>query len=289
MPVGERFTQLGYLVAGASPLAGSSAWCQPTRGGHHFCVLRGGVAWANSLTVTHGLTRSARNCTPKKTHVNLDVWPHVRENVVDIATRYFDESRCIPDTMNRVDISFEPTVYQTMRVIAALMASGYEQGRTTPKEVFNERFILWYLDNSKITVNIKRATRKYAILILRRTLSRCESGGDSGLQDPSVRQLPTYTVDEIVEFRQAGFDIGAESRRVPYLGALALTLGAGVQPQGHARGSWGRLRGYQRNTYCNRQRGLHPSCAGGAVLDRRPYRTHRRGRSRRICVLSRSR
>ena len=171
--------------------------------------------------------RVARSYTPTKTHVNLDVWSHVRENVVEVATRYFDESRCIPDSMNRADISFEPTVYQTMRVIAALMASGYEQGRTSPEEVFNERFILWYLDNSKITVNLQRTTRKYAILICEELFPGVNLEEIRDFKTPFGKQLPTYTVDEIVEFRQVGFDIRAESRRVPYLGALALTLGAG--------------------------------------------------------------
>lgn len=97
--------------------------------------------------------------------MNLDVWDHIRDNVVEISPRYFKESRWIPDSMNRADISFEPSIYQTMRVIAVLKASGYEQGRTSPGEVLNERFILWYLNNSGTTVNLQRTTRKYAIII----------------------------------------------------------------------------------------------------------------------------
>lgn len=175
-------------------------------------------AWANKV---------ARSYTPTKTHVNLDVWDQIRDNVVEISTRYFEESRCIPDSMNRADISFEPTVYQTMRVIAALMASGYEQGRTTPEEVFNERFILWYLDNSKITVNLQRTTRKYAILICEELFSGVNLEEIRDFKTPSHKRLPTYTSDEVLEFRQVGLEIGPESPRVSYLGALALTLGAG--------------------------------------------------------------
>lgn len=171
--------------------------------------------------------KTARNYTPRKTHVNLDVWPHVRDNVADVATRYFDESRCIPDSMNRADISFEPTIYQTMRVIAALMASGYEQGRTTPEEVFNERFILWYLGNAGLTHNIQRTTRKYAILICEELFPGVNLEEIRDFKTPFAKQLPTYTADEIVGFRQVGFEMGSRDQRVPYLGALALTLGAG--------------------------------------------------------------
>lgn len=44
---------------------------------------------------------------------------------------------------------------------------------------------------------------------------------------PYNKQLPTYTSDEVLEFRQVGLEIGRKDHSVPYLGALALALGAG--------------------------------------------------------------
>ena len=76
------------------------------------------------------------------------MWAHVREDFIDIGCRYLDESRYIPEAIDRPQKSFEMSVYQIMQVISALLVAGYKQGRTTPEEVFNERFVLWFLDNS---------------------------------------------------------------------------------------------------------------------------------------------
>lgn len=113
-------------------------------------------AWADKV---------ARSYTPMKKQADPAVWAHVREDFVVVACRYLDESRYIPEAIDRPQRSFEMSVYQIMQVISALLVAGYKQGRTTPEEVFNERFVLWFLDNSDSPRNFQRLVRRFSALI----------------------------------------------------------------------------------------------------------------------------
>jgi len=176
-------------------------------------------AWADKV---------ARSYTPMKKQADPAVWSHVREDFVDVACRYFDESRYIPEAIERPQRSFEMSVYQIMQVISALLVAGYKQGRTTPEEVFNERFVLWFLDNSGSPRDFQRLVRRFAVLICEALFPGVSVGEIRDYETPYDRKLITYTPAEMENFRRCGFEMGDEKYRVPYLGVLALAAAAGL-------------------------------------------------------------
>lgn len=125
---GERLTQSGYLTAGASPLAGSSGMVSAHEGRTPFlCIARGcrmgkladRYAWADKV---------ARSCTPMKKKADPEVWVHVRNDFAEIACRYLDESRYIPEAIDRPQKSFEMPIYQIYASYICALGRGLRIG-----------------------------------------------------------------------------------------------------------------------------------------------------------------